>query len=250
MKHQINLQTIFSLVALFALISLGCSAGSLVVQAPTPTPTPTKTPRPVFTPTLIPSPTPISTMTPTFTPVPSETPTEVPTDTPVPEVETAEEEPAPTDTPIPAEPVATNTPAPPPPPTNTPEPTPTPEPSYPFPAQISTHPTGSQFEFRITAYVWEGDLGSGRGENLHGYQFKVIAPNGEEGLSNLSGGGNISTPGGDGHFMNFEYKYAPYTPGVYKVTLMKDGAQMAPTVEITAQADPFTYAHIDFLRQK
>ncbi len=233
------------IIAVILLIAgLGCSVGALVVQAPQPTPTPTKTPRPIFTPTLIPTETPTPTNTPTLTPVPTDTPTLVPTETVVPTD-------APTNTPVPQ---ATNTPAPPPPPTNTPAPTNTPEPTFPFPAQLTTHPTGGAVEFRITGFVWEGTFSTGIGEALTGYQMKVITPNGEEEYSEVSVGpqaGSSTFPGaGDNHSMNFQYKHAPYQPGVYKVTLVKDGQPMSPTIEVVAQASPFTYAHIDFIRQK
>ncbi len=224
------------LISIFALLSLGCSAGAFLGQAPIPTPTPTKTPRPIFTATLIPS----------DTPMPSDTPTETSTDTPTPmPSETATEPPPPTKPPQPTRP-----PAPPPPPTNTPEPTATPAPTYPFPAVSVTYPTGSQLEFRITGFVWEGNINTGVGQVLHGYQFKVVGPTGQKGLSNISGGGNRSTQGDDAHLMNFEYKLSPYQPGLYKVSLIKDGVQVSPTVEVTAQAEPYTYAHVDFIRPK
>lgn len=84
--------------------------------------------------------------------------------------------------------------------------------------------------------------------------MKVITPNGEEEYSEVSVGpmaGASTIPGaGDNHQMNFQYKHAPYVPGVYKVTLVKDGQPMSPTIDVTAQASPYTYAHIDFVRQK
>ncbi len=237
------------LITLFTLISIACSAGTLLVRAPKPTPTPTKTPRPLFTATLIPSPTPLPTDTPSPTPIPSDTPTPVPTEAPT---EAAPTEAPPTDTPVPA---ATHTPAPPPPPTNTPEPTPTPEPSFPYPAELITHPTGGEVEFRITGLVWAGNLNTGQGAAQQGFQMEVITPGGATETSEVSVGpdaGSSTVMGaGDNHSMNFQYKHAPYQPGVYKVTLVKDGQPMAPTVEVVAEAGPpYTYAHINFLRQQ
>ena len=82
--------------------------------------------------------------------------------------------------------------------------------------------------------------------------MEVVTPSGEIQSSEVSVGpkaGASTTPGAwDNHSMNFQYKRAPYVAGVYKVTLMKDGAQMAPTVELVAQTGPpFTYVHIDFI---
>ena len=231
----------------FLVAGLGCSAGTFLVRAPQPTPTPTKTPKPTYTSTLIPTDTPPPTETPTRTPLPTETstpvetPTEAPTDTPIAE--------PPTNTPAPtAPPRPTNTPL----PTNTPQPTPTPVPSYPFPAAPILHPTGGEVELRISGFVWQGSQ-SGFGEALAGFQMQVATPSGEVQTSELSVGpkaGASTSPGaGDNHSMNFQYKTAPYVPGVYKVTLMKDGVQMAPTIDIVAQAGPpYTYAHIDFIK--
>ncbi|MEJ2732334.1 MAG: hypothetical protein P8189_01990 [Anaerolineae bacterium] len=105
------------LIALFALVLMGCSAGGGSLSEITPTPT--KTMRPLFTSTFTPTATPLPTETPaptetpvpaTDTPVPTEPPVppteEAPTETPVPPTATA----LPSDTPAPA---ATHTPAPP-----------------------------------------------------------------------------------------------------------------------------------------
>jgi hypothetical protein len=118
------------LIALLALVLLGCSAGGESLSDITPAPT--KTLRALFTSTHTATATPLPTETPpptdtpippTDTPVPTEplvSPTEdPPTETPVPPTPTA----LPSDTPKPA---ATNTPAP---PTPTPAPSVTPAPS-------------------------------------------------------------------------------------------------------------------------
>jgi outer membrane biosynthesis protein TonB len=99
------------LIALFALVLMGCSAGGGSLSEITPTPT--KTMRPLFTSTFTPTATPLPTETPapTETPVPA-TDTPVPTEPPVPPTEEAPTPTAlPSDTPVP--PTATDTPAPP-----------------------------------------------------------------------------------------------------------------------------------------
>ena len=154
----------------------------------------------------------------------------------------------------PAAPPVANNPPPPPPPTNTPAPAPTPVPSYPFPAVVTTHPTGGDIEFRISALVWQGSS-TGIGEAKSGFIMEVVTPSGEVKTSEVSVGprtGSSTVPGaGDNHNMNFQFKTAPYVAGVYKVTLKENGIQMAPTVDVTAQAGPpFTYAHIDFVLQQ
>ncbi len=123
------------LIALLALVLLGCSTGgeSLSDIAPTPT----KTMRPLFT----------STFTPTATPLPTETPT--PTDTPIPPTDT----PIPTDTLIPpTEDPPTETPVPPTPtafPSDTPEPAATNTPAPPMPTAAPSATPKPQVEYRV-----------------------------------------------------------------------------------------------------
>lgn len=277
MKQKQGRSFVISIIGIMLMIGLGCSVGRLLVSAPQPTPTPTKTPKATFTATLIPTETPIPTFTPTLNPVSSDSTTTDNEETNTSEEgDTSEEgntstneepetiEESPTETPTPTEvpptatsgpPTATNTPAPPPPPTATPAPTDTPVPSYPYPGVLVTHPTGGEVEFRISGFVWEGDISTGFGEAQAGFQMEVITPNGEREVSEVSVGpsaGDSTVRGaGDNHSMNFQYKRAGYIPGTYKVSLMKDGAQMSPTVEVVAQAGPpFTYAHIDFIKQQ
>jgi hypothetical protein len=122
MKNRIVV--LVSLLALLAVVLLGCTmrrGGAALL-----TPTPTKTPRPLFT----------ATHTPTLTPVPTDTP--LPTGTAVPPTDT----PAPTGTPLPTDTPSVPTEAPPTgtavpptdtpsPPTNTPPPRPTNTPAPP-----------------------------------------------------------------------------------------------------------------------
>jgi hypothetical protein len=120
---------------------------------------------------------------------------------------------------------------------------------------VTTHPTGGEIEFRITGFVWEGNASTGFGEALQGLQMEVVTPSGEVKTSEISvgprAGASTVMGAGDNHSMNFQFKTAPYIPGVYRVTLKKDGVQMANTIDITAQTGPpFTYAHIDFIRNK
>ena len=110
-------------------------------------------------------------------------------------------------------------------------------------------------EFRISGFVWEGNVSTGFGEAASGYVMEVVLPSGEVRTSEVSvgprAGASTVQGAGDNHSMNFQFKAAPYAPGVYKVTLKKDGAQMSPALDITAQAGPpFSYVHIDFIRNK
>lgn len=231
-------------------MGLGCSAGTLLARAPLPTATPTKTPRPIFTPTLIPTETSTPTSTPSPTPVPTETPTSLPTDTPPPAQEQpqqpAPEAAPPTNTPKPAAPAA------PAPPTNTPAPTNTPVPSFPCAAESFIHPTGSAGQTRFTALVWKGDKSTGFGGGEPGYVLKVVGPTGEF-TSEPSGPGQTDStaPGtGDNHYMNMKVEVPPYTPGVYKVAIYKDGQQYSNMVEFNYTADPMQYGHIQCIMPK
>lgn len=227
-------------------MGLGCSAGTLLVKAPLPTATPTKTPRPIFTPTLIPTETSTVTPTPSPTPIPTETPTLPPTDTPVPQEQPQQPAPEaipPTNTPKPAAPAAPAAPAP---PTATPAPTNTPVPSFACQAESFIHPTGSAGQTRFTALVWKGDKSTGFGAGQPGYVLKVVGPTGEF-TSEVSGPGQTDStaPGtGDNHYMNMKVEIPPYTPGVYKVAIYKDGQQFSSTVEFNYTASPMQYGHI------
>jgi hypothetical protein len=240
-----NLGTFYLfLVGLVSLtFSLGCSVGALLVQAPTPTPLPHKTPKPTFT--LTPFYTPTRTPTPTFTPTSTETPTPSPTPTETPEAIA----PAAAAQPVsvaPAQPVE-------PPPTPTPEePMATPTPAFPFNVVYFQHDTGSPGETRITGWI-RLDLGPGRFKSLADFQMKVLAPNGVEYLSELSGPGatDSTVPGtGDNHLMNTKLEIRPYTPGVYKVFLVEGGLQVSPEIELNLSAEPRQYVHFDFFKQE
>ena len=165
---------VIALIALLALLLLGCSLS----RGPSAsiTPTPTKTQRPLFTATL----TPTEPVAPTDTPIPpSDTP--VPTDTPVPPTDTSApppetplstatvvpaETPEPADTPVPTDtPVPpTNTPAP---PTNTPQPKPTNTPAPP------TNTPKPKVDFRVQEIVAFED-GSLTKSGFHNVYFTVI----------------------------------------------------------------------------
>ena len=228
------------------IMSLGCSVGKLVVQVATPTPTHIVTPQPTYTFTPVP--------TETFTPIPSETPTATPTLTPTPSptpTETVEEvsetaaEPAaaPPLPPPPAEPTATPVPE---------EPTATPAPTFPFQVAYYTHDTGSSGETRLTGWIRQ-DSGPGLFKTLSGFQMKVVAPDGQSYLSELSGTGTAdSTVGGtgDNHPMNTKLEIRPYTPGTYTISLMEGGTQVSPEVQVSFGAEPLQYVHIDFFKMK
>jgi hypothetical protein len=231
---------IFLLTGIF--LSMSCSVGALIVQAPTPTVSPRKTTQPTFTVT------PPATATYTPTPTPTNTPTPLPTDTPPPTpTETpAEKQPqqkAPPPPPPPAEPTATPTPE---------EPTATPTPAFPFKVVYFQHDTGSPGETRITGWI-RADYGPGKFKSLSNFQIKVNAPNGQEYLSEMSGDGAADSTvqgTGDNHLMNTKLEISPYTPGPYKVYLVEGGAQVSPEIEITLSANPLQYVHFDFFKEE
>ncbi len=242
--------SLFAIVGLAGLvITLGCSLGGVVVQAPTPTPTRFKTPKPTFTltPVRTPTLTPTATPTPTDTPTPTNTPTPTPTENPE-EVDVATAEPPPEVVPEPApvEPVQ-------PPDTPTPEePTPTATPAFPFNVVYTTHDTGSPGETRLTAWV-RIDYEPGRFKTLSGFQMRAIGPNGNTYLSEVSGPGfsDSTVPGtGDNHWMNTKLEVRPYTPGTYRVALVEGDVQMSPEIDVTFGAEPMQYIHFDFFKQE
>lgn len=243
-SRQVSSKLFFAaMVAISVALSLGCSAGKLLVQNPSPTPTKIKTPRPTytftpyFTATFTPSP------TYTNTPTPTSTSTPTPTDTPTPEEKAAE----------PAR--AQQAPPPPPPPTNTPEPaepTATPTPEFPFQAVYFIYDTGSPGETRITAWV-RLDKGPGIFKTLSGFQVKVEAPDGNSYLSEMTGPGaaDSTVPGtGDNHKMNTKVEISPYTPGEYTVYLVEGGVEVSPKIKFSLSADPLQYVHLDFFKNE
>jgi hypothetical protein len=236
---------LFTLLLAGLVVSLGCSIGALVVQVPTPTVPARKTPMPTFTltPYYTPTNTPTSTPTETPSPTPTDTPTPTPTEPPAEEEEAVSAVEPP---PAAAEPVQ-------PPPTPTPEePTATPTPAFPFNVDYFQHDTGSPGETRLTGWI-RADYGPGRFKSLANYQMKVIAPDGGEYLSEMSGPGaaDSTVPGtGDNHLMNTKLEIRPYTPGVYKIMLVEGGLQVSPEIELTLSADPLQYVHLDFFKQE
>ncbi len=91
-------------------------------------------------------------------------------------------------------------------------------------------------ETRITAWmIIIKDESRGEFDCADSYQIALVDPSGREHLSNLSGGRNHTIGfglGGD-HWFNAEVKFAPYTPGLYKARVVKDGVQLSPVVEFT-----------------
>jgi len=230
---------IFLLISM--ILSLGCSVGALVVQVPTPTPLPRKTAKPTFTPTPVIPPTYTPTSTPTETPTPTATSTPSPTPTEQPPEETAS-----VSQPVveaPSEPVSTPTPE---------EPTATPAPEFPFNVVYYQHDTGSPGETRITGWI-RADFGPGKFKTLSNFQMKVLAPDGQSYLSELSGEGTADStvPGtGDNHPMNTKLEIRPYTPGTYKVQLVEGGVQVSEEVELSLSADPLQYLHFEFFKSE
>jgi hypothetical protein len=238
-QQKVNTSFIFFSLVISVTLSMGCSIGALIVQVPTPTPLPHKTPKPTYTltPYYTPTNTPTNTPTATPTPTPTETPTPTPTEPP-PEEEAAAE--------VPAEPVA-------PPATPTPEePTATPTPAFPFNVVYFQHDTGSAGETRFTGWI-RVDYGPGKFKSLSNFQMKVLAPNGVEYLSEISGPGatDSTVPGtGDNHLMNTKLEIRPYTPGTYKVFLVEGGVQASQEIELAVNAEPRQYIHFDFFKQE
>jgi hypothetical protein len=242
MGMRSNLHLFWGVLTLGLVFSLGCSIGSLIVQAPTPTPTRYKTPRPTytFTPewtaTFTPSP------TATDTPTPAPTPTVTPTPSETPEGGEAAVEPvAQQPPPPPAEPTATPTPEP---------PTATPTPEFPFQVVYYVHDTGSPGETRMTAWI-RRDSGPGLFKTLSGFQVKALAPDGNTYLSEMSGTGpgDSTVKGtGDNHNMNTKLEFRPYTPGDYTIYLVEGGVQVSPEIKLTLSAEPRQYVHFDFFK--
>ncbi len=227
------------------MVSLGCSAGALIVQVGTPTPTPYKTPQPTFTVTPIRTATSTPTPTPTATNTPTPTPTHTPSPTPTPALrETASPPSEPVQQAAPAapvEPTATPTPA---------EPTATPTPAFPFNVVYYQHDTGSPGETRITGWI-RLDTGPGYFKTLSNFQIKVIAPDGNVYLSDPSGTGTADSTvagTGDNHRMNTKLEIRPYTPGVYKIQLVEGGTPVSSEVKVTFAAEPRQYVHFDFFK--
>ncbi len=190
---------------------------------------------PTPTATHTPSPTPTYTLVPTWTPEPTATytPAPTPTDTPPP--------PTPTPRPRPQKPPAT------------PTPTDTPIPQYKFTGNVVAFDTGTLQMTRITGMVWKIiDINTHQFDGQPDYQMKLVDPNGEVHMSDVSGlGGADSTcpKCGDNRRMNCKIEFTPYVPGEYRVTLIQawDGGQASNEVTFTMAASPPQYVHIDFI---
>lgn len=235
------------IVAVALMVSLGCSAGKLLVQNPTPTPTRFKTPQPTYT--FTPDWTATFTPSPTFTTTPTPTPTGTPTPTPTatPEPKKAQPQPAapaaPAPPPQPAGPTDTPTPS---------TPTATATPTFPFQVVYFVHDTGSPGETRITAWIRQ-DEGPGYFKTLSGFQVKVVAPDGKTYLSESSGTGTADSTQagtGDNHRMNTKLEVRPYTSGEYTLSLVEGGVQVSPEIKVTLSATPMQYLHLDFAKNK
>ena len=197
--------------------------------------------QPVIEPTSTPTrpPTPTNTRVPTWTPSPTYTPTatRVPTNTPVP---------TPTDTPVPA-PANRGSPS-----ASAPAATPpTPTPEFPNYTMVRVFDTGSPQVTRVTGMVWKiisVNLALYDGEP--GYQMRLVDPNGNVYISDVSGiGGTDSTCNdcGDNQRMNMKIEFSPSLPGTYRVSLLYGEEQMAPEVEFIMAANPVQYIHVNFV---
>jgi hypothetical protein len=139
----------------------------------------------------------------------------------------------------------------PPTPTPSPEaPTATPAPDYPFGVTYSLHDAEASEETRLTAWIKQ-DTGPGLFSTLAGFQVVVIAPDGNSHLSELSGSEVESSMGentGEGHNMNTQITFSPYTPGPYRIHLVEGGVQVSPEVQLTLPESPAQYVHFEFSR--
>ncbi len=195
--------------------------------------------QPEILPTSTRLPTPTNTRVPTWTPSPTYTPTatRIPTDTP---------EPTPTDTPAPA-PTSEVPPAVP----TLAAPTPTPTPEFPFVPTVETFDTGTPQMTRVTGMVWEViSVNLALYDGQPGYQMRLVDPNGNVHLSDVSGpGGTDSTCAGcgDNQRMNMKIELRPYVPGTYRVALVQGEKQMSSEVEFTLAAAPLQYVHVKFV---
>lgn len=216
-KSKREVLSLLVLVAIVAILAVGCGLSGSLAQAPQYTPTPTKTPKPTFTPTPEVTPTP----TPTNTPV--ATPTPVPTDTPE-----ATPTPEPTNTPVPPPP--TNTPRPrptsPPQPTNTPAPPPpTPTPSLPYIGQVVQTFTNCGLT-QVFGVVLDKNGNPKRGVTIRGWW--------EGGPILITEAGKYVRPETNEAGWDFTVNNKP-VPLVFRVEVYRkeDGARLSNTVTIT-----------------
>jgi hypothetical protein len=112
------------------------------------------------------------------------------------------------------------------------------------------HDTGSPGETRITGWI-RLDIAPGQFKTLSNFQIKAVAPDGNTYLSEPSGSGTAdsTSPGtGDNHRMNTKLEIKPYTPGVYKIQLVEGGVQVSQEIEVTLNAEPRQYTHLEFFK--
>jgi hypothetical protein len=152
--------------------------------------------------------------------------------------------PTPTDTPTPVPPseAPASQPA---------APTPTPTPEFPYDATTEIFDTGIPQMTRVTGMVWKVvSVSMALYDGEPGYQMRLIDPNGNVHLSDVSGlGGTDSTcrDCGDNQTMNMKVEIRPYVPGTYHVALMQGDKQKSREVEFTLAPSPQQYVHVNFV---
>ena len=129
----------------------------------------------------------------------------------------------------------------------------TPAAQYRYTATVVSFDTGTPQVTRITAMTWKiVDLNTNQFDAEPNMRLRLVDPNGEVRLSDISGaGGTDSTcrKCGDNRRMNCKIEFAPYLPGTYYATLIQApaGDQVSNEVTFTLSASPLQYVHIDFI---
>jgi hypothetical protein len=111
--------------------------------------------------------------------------------------------------------------------------------------------TGTPQMTRITGMVWRvTSVTLALYDGEPGYQMRLVDPNGNEHLSDVSGlGGTDSTcrDCGDNQRMNMKVEIRPYVPGTYRVALMQGDERKSREVEFTLAPSPQQYVHVNFV---
>ena len=130
-------------------------------------------------------------------------------------------------------------------------PTPTPTPEFPYDVVPEVFDTGTPQTTRVTGMVWRiVSVSMALYDGEPGYQMRLVDPNGNVHLSDVSGiGGTDSTcrDCGDNQRMNMKIEVRPYVPGTYRVTLVQGEEQMSHEAEFTLAASPQQYVHVNFV---
>jgi len=111
--------------------------------------------------------------------------------------------------------------------------------------------TGTPQMTRVTGMAWRvTSVTLALYDGEPGYQMRLVDPNGNEHLSDVSGlGGTDSTcrDCGDNQRMNMKVEIRPYVPGTYRVALMQGDEQKSREVEFMLAPSPQQYIHVNFV---